>query len=153
MKRLLLILSFFLCSQTCFAEERIVTYILKDGTEVSGEDLGSINGVIHKVRTDSGIVEVHSNDIDEFSYEVNFSWEDLGMNDDDVDKFREKLSEYVDNNSDYQNDYSEKEYNNSDYQNNRFEKNSTDSTDSDYQNENSEDESYNNDYQNENSED
>ena len=136
-KFILIILAFFLCSQICFAEERTITLILKDGSEVSGEDLGSSNGVF-KVRTDSGIVVVKSNDVEEISEEVKFSWDDLGINREDADDALEKMYDEIENNSYNQNDYYENESNNSNYQDDNYKQ---ESNDSDYQNDSYDEES------------
>lgn len=145
MKRLfILVLVFFLCSQICLAEERSVTLILRDGTEVTGESMEKVNGV-YKVKTDSDIVEVNSDEVEEVSYKVHYSWECLNIKKEDVDRALEKVNErlenYSDNNyeeetydSDYQYDSYENESYDSDYQNDSYENDSYDSdSDSDYQ--------------------
>ena len=137
---LLLIIALCLCSQISFAEERTITLVLKDGSEVSGEDLGSSNGV-YKVRTDSGIVEVKSKDVSEFSQEVNLSYDDLGINKEDLDNTVEKISDRIEN---YSDNHSEEESDNSDYQDSSYEE---ESNSSDYQYESDEEESNNSDYQ------
>ena len=102
MKRLLLlILASFLCSQICFAEERTIILSLKDGSEVSGEDLGYSNGV-YKVRTDSGIVNVKSSDVEGIEQKVHYSLEELGINKDDMKKALEEINNRLENASDNQ---------------------------------------------------
>lgn len=134
MKRLLMfLLIFFICSQICIAEERITTIILKDGSEVSGVDLGSSNGVF-RIHTDSGIVEVKSNDVEEISEKVSFSYDDLNINKDDADNANEEEKDCSDNqydedsnNFDYRDRDYEENYNDSDYQNESYEEESNDS--------------------------
>ena len=146
MKKLLLLILIpvLLSFQICFAEERMITYFLKDGSEVSGEDLGSSNGV-YKVRTDSGIVEVKSSDVAETEYKVNFSWDDLGVKKEDLNNALEEINNRLENYSDNQDYQYEEEYNDSNYQNDSYEE---ESNESDYQNDSYEEEPSDSDYQN-----
>ena len=139
MKRLfILVLAFFLCSQICFAEERTETLILKDGTEVTGESIEKVNGV-YRVKTDSEIIEVKSDEVAGISYEVNYTWDDFNIKKEDFDRALEKINERLDNYSD--NNYVEETYD-SDYQDDSYE---NESYDSDYQNDSYENDSYDSD--------
>ena len=127
----------------CFGKENLITLVLKDGSEVSGENLGSSNE-IYKVRTDSGVVEVNSKDVETLSVEVFVPWDELGINEDDMDKVKEKLRNRMENYSDNQDDQDDQyveESNDSD--------NQEESDDSDDQDDSSEEESDDSDDQDE----
>lgn len=143
MKRmLLLIIALCLCSQISLAKEITITLGLNDGSEVVGEELSCSNGV-YRVLTDSGIVEVKSNDVESVSHEYKYTWDDLGIKKEDVQNAIEQLNDRLEN---YSGNQSEEEYNYSDYQNESYEE---ELNDSDYQNENYNEESNDSDYQNE----
>lgn len=146
MKRLLwlILVSVLFCSQICFAAEKTVTYYLKDGSEVCGEDLGGSNGV-YRVRTDSGVVEVKSSEVAETEYKFSYSWEDLGIDKDDMKKALEEINDRFENYSDNQDYHYEEEYNDSNTYNDRYEEYSNDS---DSQNDSYEEDSSDSDYQN-----
>ena len=143
MKRmLLLIIALCLCSQISLAKEITITLGLNDGSEVVGEELSCSNGV-YRVLTDSGIVEVKSNDVESVSHEYKYTWDDLDIKKEDVQNAIEQLNDRLEN---YSGNQSEEEYNYSDYQNESYEE---ELNDSDYQNENYNEESNDSDYQNE----